>query len=345
MNRLQRPLKDWCRSSPDNIGNNKCKNGKLEFRHRAVLYYGYFLIQCASGGKACIIKFMLDFFASWQFLIGISILCIAVGTLFQRTLLKDEKSDPIAYSVIFQLVVAALVAVFAFIHGFHIPNIVRLWPNFLAMTFLYAVTNILTFKSLSLIEASEFTVVFATRAVWTILAAVFFLGEHFSIVQSLGTGLLLVSVILVSYKEKKFVVNKGLLFALLGALTIGLSFANDTYIIRSADAASYLVCSFSLPALATLLFFPKSVRHMKNFLRKKVFLHMLLFSSLTAAGAITIYVAYQIAHNAAQLGAINQLTTVVTVLLAIVFLKEKAHIARKIFGAIVAFIAVVLIGG
>jgi drug/metabolite transporter (DMT)-like permease len=288
---------------------------------------------------------MLSLFSSWQFLIGITILCAAVGTLFQRTLLKDEKSDPVAYSVVYQLIVAAIIIVFAYIHGFHMPDILHLWPNFLAMTVLYAATNILVFKSLSLIEASEFTVVFATRAVWTILAAVFFLGEHFTVTQSFGMGLLLVSVFLVSSKEKKFVFNKGLIFSLLAALTIGISFVNDTYIIRSTDVASYLVCSFSFPALLTLLFFPKSVRHIKNFLRKKVFMHMMFFSILTALGTITIYVAYQIARNAAQLGAVNQLATIVTVVLAIVFLRERSHFSRKIIGAILAFIGVVLIGG
>lgn len=288
---------------------------------------------------------MLAIFSSWQFLVGISITCLAFGTLLQRVLSQDDKSDPVAYAIVFQILVAMLIGIFAFFHGFHMPNLLAFLPNILVMMVLYAISNVMTFKALSLIEASEFTVFYATRAIWTILSAVFFLGEHFSILQFAGTLLILVSVLLVTYKKKKFVINKGILFVLLGSFFLGIAFTNDAYLLRYYDLSSYLVLSFFLPSLPLLFLYPKSVKHMKNFLRMSVMLKMVSFCTLYAVAALAVYGAYQVGRNAAELGAISQFATILTVLLAIVFLKESTYVLRKIIGAVLAFIGVVLIGG
>lgn len=287
---------------------------------------------------------MFGFFSSWQFLVGVSIICLSLSTLLQRVLLKEDNSDPVAYSAVFQLIVSGFLAIFAIFHGFHMPDLLRFWPNVVAMMFLYAITNALVFKSLAKIEASEFTVFFATRAIWTIVAAVLFLGEHFSQIQIIGTAFVLVSVLLVSYREKKLSFNKGIVFALIGACTIGIAFANDAFLLRSYDLTSYLVISFFLPALPIFVFYPKSLKHIKHFLNVRILLRMVSFCFLYAIAALTVYGAYQVARNAAELSAISQFATVLTVLLAVVFLKETTYVLRKLIGAILAFIGVVLIG-
>lgn len=269
----------------------------------------------------------------------------AAGSILQRILLKHETSHPVAYSIVFQFLVALFMAIFTVFHGFHLPDFILYWPNVLLMIFLYSVTNVLVFHSLKLIQASEFTIFFATRAVWTIIIAVTFLREHFLSIQILGTVLVLFSVVLVSLKEKKFVFNKGVVFALLSACTIGIAFANDAYILRTSDAATYLVFSFSLPAFATLLAYPKSVVYMRHFFQLHMLIKMLLFSLFSAMSAITVYLAYQRSGNAAEIGVIAQLATIATVLFAIIFLKETTHVLRKIIGSTIAFIGVVLIGG
>jgi len=98
----------------------------------------------------------------WQPLVLISVLSYSVSVLLERVLLKNEKSDPIAYSVVFQLVVGLIVLAYALIKGFSVPNLYPILPNLILMTFLYGVGNILIFNSLKVGEASEFTIVFAT---------------------------------------------------------------------------------------------------------------------------------------------------------------------------------------
>lgn len=211
------------------------------------------------------------------------------------------------------------------------------------MVILYGAGNVLIFKSLKIVEASEFTIVFTTRSLWTILAAVVFLGESFSSTRLVGTGLILSSVALVSW-QKGLKLSHGTLISLLAALSFGLAFVNDAFMIRNFDVPSYLAFAFIIPALAVWAVTPNSTSKIKTMLTKDFMVKLGILGILYAVSAITIFLAYQIGRNAAQIAPLNQTATIVTVVLAIVFLKEKAQLARKIIGAALSFIGVVLVG-
>ncbi len=82
---------------------------------------------------------------------------------------------------------------------------------------------------------------------------------------------------------------------------------------------------------------------MKPLLEEKTLLRLGILGVFYAVSAITIFLAYQVGRNAAQIAPLNQTATIVTVILAIIFLNERSDLARKIIGAIVSFIGVVLI--
>ncbi len=280
---------------------------------------------------------------SWQILVAISVVTYSVSVLLQRLLLKNNKVDSVAFSIVFQLFTGVLILIYALIRGFSTPNLVPLLPNLALMILLYGAGNVFIFKALKAVEASEFTIIFATRALWTIFTAILFLGESFSSRQLLGTGLILSSVALVSW-QKSLKLNKGTLISLLAALAFGLGFANDAFIIRNFDVPSYLAIAFILPALAVWSVTPGSTSKIKSMLNKDFLKKLSLLGVLYATSAITIFLAYQVGRNAAQIAPLNQAATIVTVVLAIIFLKEKAQLARKIIGAILSFVGVVLVG-
>jgi len=286
----------------------------------------------------------MSLFQSWQMLLGISVITFSISTILQRIIMKDADSDSVAYSIFFQIATGIILGVFALMHGFHMPNLLMYWQNILLMIFLYAAANILIFKSLQVIEASEFTVLFVTRAFWTILSAVVFLGERFSFGQLLGTILVLGGVIIVSYKKSNFALNKGAFFAILGAFFLGLGFTNDAFLVRHFDVMSYEAVAFILPGLAIAVVSPKSLRKMKPLFRPMTALKIGTLALIYGISAVTVFVAYQVGHNAAQLGALNQLSTVVTVLFAIIFLRETSNLWKKVLGALLSFVGAVLIG-
>ena len=154
---------------------------------------------------------------TWQLLLLISILADVGGRLIQRTLLRDTKSDPITYAIAFQLLAGCIVGFFAFFNGFKIPSLQPILPNLLLMPLFYGLANIFIFKSLKLAEASVFTVLFSSRAVWIILSAMLLLQETFSLYQFLGTILILFSILLVSWQGKLIRLRKGEMYGLLAA--------------------------------------------------------------------------------------------------------------------------------
>ncbi|MDP1538554.1 MAG: DMT family transporter [bacterium] len=279
----------------------------------------------------------------WQLLVLISVLSYSVSVLLQRVLLKNEKSDPVAYSVVFQLVVGLVVLVYALIRGFSLSNLYPILPNLILMTFLYGVGNILIFNSLKIGEASEFTIVFATRVFWTIAAAILFLGEAFSLRQGMGTLLIIASVILVSWKDNRFKLGKGGLFGLSAALCFGLAFANDAFILRNFDVPSYLAISFIVPALVVWLFNPRATKNMLPLIEKSMLRKLMILAVLYAVSAITIFLAYQVGRNSAQIASLNQTATILTVLLAVVFLQEKSNLLKKTVGAAISVLGVILV--
>lgn len=280
---------------------------------------------------------------NWQIFLTISVLSTAASTLVQRVLLRKKRTDPIALSIVFQLLGGVFVGTYALLKGFQIPHILPVLPNFFLMPILYGSANIFLFYALKYIEASEYTILYATRMLWTIFAAIVFLQESFSMQQVLGTFLILSSVVLVSWKSAKFEFNKGTIFALLGAGAFGLGLANDSFIVRNVDVPSYMSIAFILPALVTWAIFPKSTKKMRALLEKENLPMTCIVSAMAGISAVTYFTAYQIGRNAAQIAALNQTATILTVILGIVLLKERSSMLKKLLAAIISAVGVILI--
>ncbi|PIY72057.1 hypothetical protein COY87_02975 [Candidatus Roizmanbacteria bacterium CG_4_10_14_0_8_um_filter_33_9] len=280
---------------------------------------------------------------NWQILLATSVVTYSISVLLQRVLLKNDKSDPIAYSIVFQLLTGILIGIYAVFNGFTTPNLVPLIPNLILMTILYGAGNVFIFSALKIVDASEFTIVFASRALWTIIGAIIFLKESFSTQQVLGTILIILSVVLVSWKKQKFSFSKGFIFSVLAALSFGLAFTNDAFIVNNFDVPSYLTIAFILPSLAVLAIYPKSTAKMKPLFEGKTLLKLGLLGVFYAVSAITIFLAYQVGKNASQIAPLSQTATIITVVLSVIFLKERTDLLRKLLGAIISFAGVVLV--
>lgn len=281
---------------------------------------------------------------SWQILLVLSIITTSLVTLLQRGLVKKETTDPISAMILQQLIAAFFMGIFALARGFKMPDVSLAPSNFLLVPVIWAGANALIFTSLKTLEASTFTILFTTRAVWTIAAATIFLGETFSSKQIAGTLLILSSVVIAFWRSSKFSFHKGSVLALLGSMLFGLGLANDSFIIRAADVPSYFAIALPVSGLLIWGFFPKSSQNMKKILVKTNSLfYVVLIGFFVSITALTYYLAYQLANNAAQLASINQTSTLLTVILAIVFLKEKTHIIRKILAAVLSVIGAILV--
>ncbi|MDP3941094.1 MAG: EamA family transporter [bacterium] len=281
----------------------------------------------------------------WQLLLGISIIGEVIGRLLQRTIMKEDKSDPIAYAVIYQIIGGIIIGIFALVKGFQLPqDITPILPNLLIMPVLYAITNICMFTALKKTEASIFTILFASYSIWLIVGSIFVFREPFSFLQIIGTVLILLSVILVSWKHKNIKIGRAELITLSGAIVFAAAILNDTIILQKGfDPASYLSISFLAPGLFLWLLYPKRTKEIvaigKSAAVKKVILMAFIYGIVT----LTYYYAFLFGKNAAQIASINQINTVLTVIAAVIILKERSHLLLKLSAVAMSFVGVLLV--
>lgn len=282
---------------------------------------------------------------SWQLLISISVLLYSLSVLLQRLLLKDDKSEPISFSIFFQVGVAIVIGVLVLIihRAIPIPHMTNISWSVLTMTVLYALANIFIFKSLKTTEASRFTVIFSSKTLFAVLGASLFFGEGLTPTQWVGAVLIILGVAIISIKDFSKKLNVGDLFAILAAVLFGLANTNDRFLVKFFDPYSYVVIGFLLPGLAIALFYPKKLGNLKIYFKKSLIYKMMLLCLLYGLSAVAFFAALQTTPNSSQLFSINSFGAIITVILSIIILKENDRIAKKILGALVSVTGLLLV--
>ncbi|MEP7103673.1 MAG: DMT family transporter [Candidatus Dojkabacteria bacterium] len=282
---------------------------------------------------------------SWQLLTFISIVSLSFSRLLQKILLSEDKSDPIAYSIIFQFIVGIIVFIFALLRGFNLSGYEPYIGNFIIMGFLYAAFGYCLFFAFKLSDASSVALYFSTNVIWTSIASVVILGENLTVNELVGIVIIFAALIILNFNKKLQKPSKGEIYALLAAIFLGIAFANDAYIIGSnRDVPSYLTISFLLPTLITALVFPKNALNIKSFLNRNVLPKIILLGALYSIAAVAIFSAYQYGGDASIISPLNQTSIILTVIMAIFILKEKQNLNKKIIASILAVIGAIIIG-
>lgn len=272
-----------------------------------------------------------------------SVFLYSISALIQRVLMKDDKSDAHAYSIVFQILGAVVVGTFALFRGFVVPPILQFPVNFLLLAVLYGLGTYFLFKSLQYIEVSEVTIITSVRAVVTIISAVLLLGEVFNLQKAIGTAIILASTFIVTEKVGKIKFDKGVLYALGMALCYGLGITNDAYLLKYVNVFSFTTFGFLLPGLFLIAIKPKAIFQLKQFTKPKIFSKMLILDVCYGTAAISFYWAIDLGAKASQITPILLSSVIVTVILAAIFLKERDHLVKKLFCAILVTIGVLLL--
>ncbi len=273
----------------------------------------------------------------WFLFILISIATNAFALVFQKKFASNEKTNPFAGSVIFQLFCGVIIGIFGILIGkldtkFDINTLL---PNLVIMTVAYLLGTIFTFKALKLVDASVYRIISGNKTVISIFLSVLIFSTTLNIYQALGIFLILLATVVVHFKDKaSFKFNKGFIFCLLAALSYGVAIANDAFLVKHVEVYMYSAIAFILPALATIIFFPKDsldlVKAPKSYLNKSSIISFVLY----AISATAFYEALNTATNTNVVIGFAQLSSIITVVLAFLILKEKSNMIRKIIAAI-----------
>lgn len=280
---------------------------------------------------------------SWQLFTLISVLSLSISVILQRLLIYKDKTDPFAYAVLFQAIVGALVTITAFYYGFTLTGIETvLIPALIAIVF-FGLGHIVYAKTLQKVEASAFSVLFATQAIWLMLLGIILLGETMTTLQVAGTLLIFVSVGILAKNFRTIFTENGTLLGLLTGLMFGIAIYSWSYVGRFTDALSWTAISFIGTALVAFLARPQSVKKMKPLLKPKVLWKLVALGVFYGIGSLTMLLAYK-TGTFAIVSPLRQTSIIVTVLLALSFLpKERNRVRRKLLAALICTVGVVLI--
>lgn len=280
---------------------------------------------------------------NWFILAIAAIFFSSIANLVQRVAMKEEQSDPLISAILFQLILALLTGIFALIRGFIPPPFFEFFWQFMISAFCYALGTLCMFQAAKRIEASEKIILSASGAIVTIVVAIIFLHESFSVKQLIGTGLVLLAVILVQNKLR-LTKNIGTLYAILGTSLYAIAVVSDTAILRHYDAVSYTPIASFLPGLVLLLFNFRVISKFKRLhLSSKYLLNLFLFGLFWGIQAILYYSAINLGANASQMAPLFRSEIILTVLLATIFLKERKNLTIKLFSAVIVSIGLLLI--
>ena len=280
---------------------------------------------------------------SWQIALFIYIFAFSTASLLQRSIAKKKNVDPISLSVTLQVLAGILLGVVVLIRGFDLSGIFLLWLSFALMILLHGVGNICRYKALKEVKVSEFSIIYQISTVTAVVAAIALLNENFLFTQVVGLVLVLIAALMVTWKNTKIRFSKGELYALLTAILFGLAFVNDAYILRSFDALTFTFLAFLIPGLLTGVIYRRKI-NISTFLERQALARIGPAVVFDVAATLSIYIAYQIGRNAAQISSISPTTTIVVVILAAIFLREREQIPKKIIAAALSVVGVILLG-
>lgn len=280
---------------------------------------------------------------SWQIFVTINLLTASLLVPLQRLLLKKDGTDPITFTVVSQLATGLLLLPFAILHGLVLPDLGRFGIAILAMFSIYASAHYLYAHTLKQVEASVFSTLLNTSTVWVVLMGYVLLHERLHLTDIAGTAVIMLSVLmLVEHKRRKLQLEKSILMGLFIGLLFGIGSSIWVYVGKNTDVLSWTtICFFATPAIF-LCIKPRIAGKAASFLKEGMWYKILILATIWAIDNLASLSAYQ-KGQVSVVAPLLQTSSILAVLIAVIFLQERSRLKWKIAAAITCFVGVILL--
>jgi transporter family protein len=207
---------------------------------------------------------------------------------------------------------------------------------------LWTLSAVVTFKSFQLVEASARSPLKQTQIIFILILSYFLLGEVLTFSKVAGSLLIFIGVVFLSYEKGKtrFKFDMGFKLTLLSALIAAVVSLVDKVSLSYWSPTSYSFIVYLFPSLILGVF----VRKRKGLVKmiKARYLFIALAGFLEFSYFITRLTAFSLT-DLSIVSPILRLSTLVTVVLGIVLLKERQRIGEKLFSAILMIVGAIII--
>lgn len=280
---------------------------------------------------------------TWQTYSLVSVVLLSASVILQRLLIHKGKVNPFSYAVVFQILVGLVMLVPTFIYGFDLTGF---WPVLLPATIsiaAFGLGHIMYALTLQKIEASVFSVFFATSAFWIMLFGLVLLHEQIYYLQTIGIILISTSIFIPYWRKFKGVSGHGLVYGLTTGLLFGIAVYTWSIVGRETDTLTWCALSFIAAGLAAYCIKPTKPSELMSILRKKHLSRMLLLALIYGLGSLAMLIAYK-EGPVILVSSLRQTGIIVTTAFALLFISsERTNLASKLIAAGISFAGVVCI--
>lgn len=265
---------------------------------------------------------------SWFVLILLSISFFVCYSLLSRAL-AIKSDNPRAFAVVYNFF-CSLIFLGLWLLGdraFKSIDSQILFLTFIA-TVLWGVFSWVEYYAKKNVEESLLTIITKVAELTTFMAAILFLGEMITSKKILAATLILGANVCLFYKKKGGIKGRGLIYALITAIFLGLSWTMDKKISVFYPTSLYVLLVTSIPTLYIMTIPPLPIKAVKKEFRRTSWKVILLafFSSL---GYYFLVKSFAFGE-ASRIILVFSTRSIFTIIAAIIFLKERTDIPKKI---------------
>lgn len=278
---------------------------------------------------------------SWQLLTLIAVLVFSSSTVLHRILMRDRASDPYTQTIVmYGLAGIGSLMLSLYLGRFHYQVTTNQFLLFIPLACFISGGSVLLFKGLQTLGASESSILKSVQNLWVVIGAFILLGEPFSMMKVAGTIVIMLGICVALWKRNQLTFGRGSLLVIISTLLYSSSDLLSLYFVRDFDPLSLLVYISFLPVIVLLILKPKTVKKIPFYFKPRRALVIVVLSLIDIVGTLSVYMAYQVGRNAAQIGPLMGTITIVSVLIAIIFLKERDNMRNKLLGALIVVVGV-----
>lgn len=192
------------------------------------------------------------------------------------------------------------------------------------------------------LDAGTAQIAFSSILLWGVIFSIIILGSRFSGMQGVGIVVLFAAIILTQYRKGKRRLDPGIAWIIVSAaLFAGMQVASAD-LSKQMTIATYLLVVYAGPTVVLTLCGMHRMRcELPHLLRLDMnMLKAVLFAAMTSFGYYAFsYVAYRHAPDAGVVVVLLTSQVVVSVILGVIFMRERQEVPRKIVAGALAFVA------
>jgi len=285
--------------------------------------------------------------AFWLILTILSVFAVALADIAQKiTLTNKINISAITNNFYLWLSISVMALITSLIFKFKLPTdfilTIPIMLKFVINGLCYFVAGSFYYQSYKGNSVALSVILASVTSIVTTIAGILFFAESTALLKFIGSGLILVAIIVVNYTKNQKL-DKYNIYALSGGILYGISYSLDKDLVGSMNPLIYQAIICFLVAFFSLIFRPKLIFKETKLIDKIAIKSMLGAAFLFYLFQVCLFNAYKYGGEVGKISFISNTSIFLVFILEMILLKNTSNLFKKIIGSIIVFSGATLI--